>query len=42
MVFDKTKDIKRAVNNSGGRREETVLDNINDDVLKKLEAIRRS
>lgn len=42
MVFDTSQDIKRVVNNSIERKNETVLDNIDDDILKKLEAIRRS
>lgn len=42
MVFDTSEDIKRAVKNkSNVIRESTVQDNIDDEVLKKLEAMRR-
>ena len=43
MIFDTSEDIKRTVRSkTNAVRESTVQDNIDDDILKKLEAIRRS
>ena len=43
MIFDTSEDIKRTVRSkTNAVRESTVQDNIDDDILKKLEAIMRS
>lgn len=41
MVFDTSEDIKKATKKVSTSQKSTVQDNIDDDVLKKLEAIRR-
>ena len=41
MVFDTSEDIKRATSKVNHSYKSTVQDNINEDVLKKLEAMRR-
>ncbi|MEN8077062.1 NYN domain-containing protein [Clostridioides difficile] len=41
MVFDTSEDIKRATTKVHSSHKSTVQDNIDDDVLKKLEAMRR-
>lgn len=42
MIFDTSEDIKKNTNKEFNLYKSTVQDNIDDDVLKKLEAIRRS
>ena len=41
MVFDTSEDIKRATSKVDQLQKSTVQDNIDEDVLKKLEAMRR-
>ena len=41
MVFDTSEDIRRATKKVYTSHKSTVQDNIDDDVLKKLEAMRR-
>ena len=41
MVFDTSEDIKRSTIKVDQLQKSTVQDNINEDILKKLEAMRR-
>ena len=41
MVFDTSEDIKRSSKKVSTSHKSTIQDNIDEDILKKLEAIRR-